>query len=113
MGWKSVRKGTNRSGALLLPRKTGAGLEKRLKKDLPTCGAGTKSQKRPTPVVGMKSNGKCQFNSTFNNTTFWPGSGVPETYQDISFDQQGPPISLNQNLTFIGTNDPPWYSGGP
>jgi hypothetical protein len=34
-------------------------LEKRLKKDLQTCGAARKSQKRRAPVAGMKSNGKC------------------------------------------------------
>jgi hypothetical protein len=51
--------------ALLSPKKTGVGLKKRLKKRIANLWsrkrAGRKSRKRPTPVVGMKSNGKCQI----------------------------------------------------
>jgi hypothetical protein len=47
----------------LFPKNTGVGLEKRLNKDWQICGAGRKPRKRPTPVVGMKLNGKSRLNS--------------------------------------------------
>src|SRR5208283_3116159 len=61
MAWKSVWKGANVNEALPVPEKTEGGLEKKTKKDLQPCGAGRKSRKRPTPVVGQKPYGKSQF----------------------------------------------------